>query len=120
MNHLLQELQNCNLLLDNYRQENVESHQIKISQGQGQRQIPKKVVGEGKFHVVSSPYLPEMLRGLKQNLVHTRTQTTETEADLSLSVRMSPAETRVSSGLLWVRGSDCSRCEKHSMWHMSS
>ena len=62
------------LTAEHHRQENVKSHQIKIPHGQEQRQTPINMVGEGKFHVVSNPYLPEMLRGLKQNLVHTRTQ----------------------------------------------
>ena len=41
---LLQELQNCNSLLNNHWQENVKSHQIKIPHGQEQRQIPNKMV----------------------------------------------------------------------------
>ena len=51
-----------------------------------------------------------MLRGLKQNFVHTRSQgpPQETEPDLPLSVWVSPAEAWVSSGLpprqgLWLK-----------------
>ena len=39
---------------------------------------------------------------------------TVTEPDLPLSVWMSPAETQVSSGLLWDRGSGCSLPGRHS------
>ena len=43
--HLLRELQNCTLLLNNHRQENVESHQKKLLWIQGQRRSPNKTIG---------------------------------------------------------------------------
>ena len=58
-----------------------------------------------------------MLGGLKQNLVHTPGDPTETETDLPLSVFMSPVEVWVSSGLmqgqgLWV--------QRTWVWHKPS
>ena len=52
---LLQELQNYNLLLNNSRQENVGSHQKKITHIQGQSRSPSKTVGGVKPHLESSP-----------------------------------------------------------------
>ena len=52
---LLQELQNYNSLLNNYRQENVRSHQKKIPHIQGQRRSPSKTVGGAKSHLESNP-----------------------------------------------------------------
>ena len=71
---LLRELQNYNSLLNNHQLENVGSHQKKkkISYVQGQRRSPSKMVGGEKSHLESNCNPPEMLRGLKQNLVHTR------------------------------------------------
>ena len=67
------------------------------------------MVGGVKSRLESNPMPPEMLGGLKQNLVHTG-DPTETEPDLSLSARVSLVEVRVSSGLpqgqgLWVQQS---------------
>ena len=45
---LLQELQNCNSLLNNHRQENIGSHQEKIPHIQGQRRSPNKMLGQAK------------------------------------------------------------------------
>ena len=45
---LLWEFQNYNLLLNNHRQENLGSHQKKISHIQGQRSSPSNTVGELK------------------------------------------------------------------------
>ena len=59
---------------------------------------------EGRNHVQNqTPYPPEMLRGLKYNLVHTRTQRLSQNC-----VWVSPEEVRVNSGLpqgqgLWVQ-----------------
>ena len=44
-----------NLLLNNHRQENVESHQKKIPHVQGQRGNPSKMVGGVKSHLESNP-----------------------------------------------------------------
>ena len=52
---LLQELQNCNSLLNNHRQENIGSHQGKIPHVQEQRRSPNKVVGQVKSHLESNP-----------------------------------------------------------------
>ena len=73
--HLLGELQNCNSLLNNHWQENVGSHQKKrypTSKGKREAQQDSRR-GEITFRI-KTPYSPEMLGGLKQNLVHTRTQ----------------------------------------------
>ena len=52
---LLRELQNYNSLLNNHRQEDIESHQKKISHVQGQRRSPSKMVGGAKSHLESNP-----------------------------------------------------------------
>ena len=44
----------------------------KIRHVQGQRRSPRKMVEGGKLHLESNPIASEMLRGLKQNLAHTR------------------------------------------------
>ena len=44
----------------------------KIPHVQGQRRSPRKTVGGDKLSLESNPMSPEMLRGLKQNIVHTR------------------------------------------------
>ena len=66
------------------------------------------MVGGVKLYLESNPpYLTETLRGLKQNL-YAPGDPTDTEPGLPLSVWVSPAEVRVSSGLprgqgLWVQ-----------------
>ena len=52
---LLRELQNYNLLMNNRWQENVESHQEKMSHIQGQRRSPSKMVGGAKSNLESNP-----------------------------------------------------------------
>ena len=65
-----------------------------------------------------TPYLPETLRRLKQNLVHTmRPHPTETDPDLPLGVRVSPAEVQVISGLLQGQGL---WVQQTSVWHKPS
>ena len=54
--HLLRELQNYNLLLNNHPQENVRSHQKQIPQIQGQRRSLRKVVGRMKSCLESRPH----------------------------------------------------------------
>ena len=54
-NLLLQELQNYNLLLNNYQQENVGAHQKKIPHIQGQCRSPSKMVGGAKSHLELNP-----------------------------------------------------------------
>ena len=52
---LLRELQNCDLILNNHRQENVGCHQKKILHIQEQRRSPNKMVGGVKLHLDSNP-----------------------------------------------------------------
>ena len=54
---LLQELQNCNLLMNHHWQENVGSHQKKMPHIQGQRRSPSKMVGGEKSCLESNPIL---------------------------------------------------------------
>ena len=51
---LLQEFQNYNSLLNNHPQENVGSHQKKITHVQEQRRSPSKMVGGMKLHLESN------------------------------------------------------------------
>ena len=72
---LLQELQNYNSLLNNHQQENVESHQKIETPCPRAKEKPQKDSRKGKTAFTIKPHhLTEMLGGLKQNLVHTRTQ----------------------------------------------
>ena len=71
---LLQELWNRNLLLNNHWQDNVGSHQKTIPHVQGQRRSPNKMVGRVKSHIESNFISARDAGGLKQSLVHTRTQ----------------------------------------------
>ena len=52
---LLQGLQNYNLLLNNYQQENVEAHQKNMPHIQGQSRSPSKMVGRAKLHLELNP-----------------------------------------------------------------
>ena len=99
---LLQELQNYNSLLNNHRQENIESHQKNIPHVQGQRRNPRKMVGGVKSRLQSNPYLPEMLRGLKQTLCAPGPRDPTRLSQNCVSVF--PAEVWVSSGLLQGQG----------------
>ena len=68
------------------------------------------MVGGAKSLLDQTPFPPEMLRGLKQNLVCTRTQEKGTmtpqgtDSDLPVSVQKSPVEAWVGGGLLQGRG----------------
>ena len=87
--HLLpRKFQNCNSLLNNYQQENVESHQKKETPRPRAKEKPQKDSRKGETAFTIKPhYLTEMLGGLKQTLVHTGPRDpTETEPDLPLSV----------------------------------
>ena len=100
---LLWDLQNYNWLLNNHGQENVGSYKKKIPQIQGRRRSTSKMVGGAKSCWNQTPWLSEMLRGLKKTLC-TTVNTTETEPDLPSSVWVFPTEVRVSSGLLQGQG----------------
>ena len=110
--HLLWELQNCNTLLKSHWQENVPSHQKKIPHVHWQRRSPSKTVKGAKTHLNQTPYLPEMLRGLKQKRAHqdswypTRDWARAAFVFLSVSCR--------DTGELWVvcRGSRSSGCSR--------
>ena len=74
--HLLRELQNCTLLLNNHRQENVESHQKKIPHVQRQRS-PSKMVWGVKSSLQSNPMPPRDTRRVQtkpgpRELIHQR------------------------------------------------
>ena len=116
---LLQELQNYNSLLNNYRQENVRSHQKKIPHIQGQRRSPSKTVGGAKSHLESNP-----ISARDTQKAQTKTcshQDPETPQRLSqtclwafeylLQRHGSPVASRRG------RGSGCSRPGSHSVWH---
>ena len=118
----LQELQSCNLLLNNHLQENVGSHQEEIPHFEGQRRSPNKKVGGAKLHLESNPVSTrDAWRAQTKPCVHQEPQT-----PLSLS-----------QTCLWVfecllrrhgsavacsrdRGSGCSRPWSCSMWHKPS
>ena len=115
---LLQELKNCNFLLNNHQQKNVGSHQKKKdnphprtkekSQKDGRR-------GEILFRIKPQTQ-QRWLEGSNKTMC-IQGDCTETELDLHLSVRMSPAEVQVSSGLpqgqgLWM--------QQTSVWHKPS
>ena len=54
---------------------------------QGQRRSPSKMVGGAKSHLESTPFPPEMLRGLKHTLCAPGPRNpTENETELCLSV----------------------------------
>ena len=71
---LLQELQNYNLLPNNRRQENVGSHQKKITHIQGQRRSPRKMVGGVQSCFESNPIPARDTLRAQTCLVCTRTQ----------------------------------------------
>ena len=78
---LLQELQNYNSLLNNYRQENVRSHQKKIPHIQGQRRSPSKTVGGAKSYLESKPIPSRDVQRTQENVVCTRTQRPHRDCD---------------------------------------
>ena len=71
---LLWELKNYSSLLNNHWQENVGSHQGKITHIQGQRKSPSKMVREVKACLESNPIPARGSRRAQKNPVHTRTQ----------------------------------------------
>ena len=103
---LLQELQNYNLLLNSCLQENVGSHQKKISHFQGQRRSPSKMVGLVKLCLESNPITARDTQRAQTNLVLIRPRDpTETEPELCLSVSyggMGQQWTAAGTGL-WVQ-----------------
>ena len=70
----LQELQNYNLLLNNYQLEKVGSHQKKILHIQDQRKSPSKMVGGVKSCLESNPFPARDAQRAQTNLVCTKTQ----------------------------------------------
>ena len=116
---LLQELQNYNSPLNNYRQENVRSHQKKIPHIRGQRRSPSKTVGGAKSHLESNPISArDTQKAPTKTYAHQDPETPQ----------------RLSQTCLWVfeyllqrhgspvachrgRGSGCSRPGSHSVWH---
>ena len=108
---LLWELQNYNLLLNNYQQENVGSHQKKTPHIQGQSRSPSKMVGGETPHLESNPIPTRDTQ---------RAQTrdpTATEPDLILSIWLSLVEVRVSSG--WFQGQGL-WVQQSWVWHQPS
>ena len=94
--HLLQELENCNLLLNYYWQENVGSHQKKIYPSPRAKEKPQQNGRRGEIAFRIKP--PTHPRCLTVCAPGPRGPT-ETEPDLPLSVWVSTVEARVSSGL---------------------
>ena len=115
---LLKELQNCNSLLNNHQQENVGSHQKKITHIQGQRRSPNKMVGGEKSRLESNS-IParDTQRAQTKPCAHQDPDATGTEPDLYFSVLR-----RHGSALVYHRdrGSGCSRPGRHSVWSKSS
>ena len=84
--------------------ENVGSHQKKKPHVQGQRRSPSKTIGGAKIAFRIKPHTHQRhSEGLDKTLC-TPGDPTETEPDLPLSGRVSPAEVQVSSGLLQGQG----------------
>ena len=115
---LLQELQNCNSLLNNHRQENIGSHQEKIPHIQGQRRSPNKTVGQVKSRLESNPiFTRDTLRAQTKPYA---------SQDPATPQRLSQTCCRVFECLLWShwsavawhrdRCSGCSRAGSHSVW----
>ena len=67
------------LAAEPHRQENVGSHQGKISHTQGQRRSPSKMVGGPKSHLESNPIPARDAQRAQTYLVHTRTQRPQRE-----------------------------------------
>ena len=116
---LLWELKNCNLLLNNHQQKHVGSHQKKKKDNPCPRTKEKSQKdgrrGEILFRIKSQTQ-QRWLEGSNKTMC-IQGDRTETELDLHLSVRMSPAEVQVSSGLpqgqgLWM--------QQTSVWHKPS
>ena len=118
---LIRELHNYNSLLNNHWQENVGSHQKKISHIQGQRRSPSKMAGGAKLRLESNP-IParDTWRSQTKPCMHQNPRPTETEWDLPLSVWVSPEEVWVSSGLPQGQGLWVQETWSHSLWHKPS
>ena len=108
-------LQNYNSLLNNRQKENVGSHQKKITHVQGQRRTPVRWQEVRNCIQNQTPYLPEMLGGLKQTLSAPGPRdSTETEPELCLTVSCSG---RGCSGLLQGQGL---WVQQNWVWHKPS
>ena len=101
---LLWKLQNYNsmnynicLLLNNHQQENFGSHKKKDTLHSRAKEKTKQDGRRGEIEFRIKPHTCQRLRGLKQNLVHTRTQ--RPHRHCARPVFESPAEVWVSSGL---------------------
>ena len=115
---ILQELHNCNSLLNNHRQENIGSHQEKIPHVQGQRRSPNKTVGQAKSWLESNPIFT-------RDTLRAQTKPYACQ-DQAIPQRLSQTWHRVFECLLWShwsavawhrdRGSGCSRAGSHSVW----
>ena len=115
---LLRELQNYNSLLNNQWQENVGSHQKKISLVQEQMRSPSKTVGGAKSRIKSNPTpTRDTWRAQTKPCVH---QDPDTPRDGARPVFESPAVVRVSSGLLQGQGPCVQLLGSHSLWHKPS
>ena len=120
--HLLWDLQSCNSLLNNHRQQNVGSNQKKIPHVQGQRKSPNKTVGGVKSNLESN-IIPTSNAQMAQtkHCVH---------QDLEAPQRLSQTCLWVFECLLWRhgsavtcpwdRGSGCSRLGTPRVLHNPS
>ena len=116
--YLLQELQSCNLLLNNHLQENVGSHQEKIPHFQGQRRSPNKNVRGAKLHLESNPISTrDAWRAQTKPCVH---QEPETPLRLSQTCLWVFERHRSAVACFRDRGSGCSRPWSCSVWHKPS
>ena len=84
--HLLQELQNCNSLMNNHSQENVGSHKKKDASHPRTKEIPQQDGRRAKSHLESKP-IPtrDTQRAQTKPCVHQDPETPP-ESDLLLSI----------------------------------
>ena len=102
---LLRELQNCNSLLKNHRQETVGSYH-KVTQHPRAKEMPQNMVrgGEIMFRIKPHTYQRCSEHSNKTLCTQGPRDSKETEPDLPLIVWVSPAEAWASSGLLQGQG----------------
>ena len=105
--HLLWELQNYNVLLNNHRQENVGSHQKRYPTSKA-KEKPKQDGRRGKIAFRIKPLTHQRCSEGSNKTLCAPGDPTDTEPDMPLSVWVSPEVVRVSSGLpkgqgLWVQ-----------------
>ena len=119
---LLWKLQNCNLLLNNHRQENAGSHPKKIPHVQGQRRSHNKMGGGAKLHLESNP-IPtrDAWRAQTKPCVHQDPETPKRVRQTCLwmsacFLRRHGSAVACHGG----RGYACSRSGSPSMWHKPS